>query len=309
MGSTARLITRRKVMPNLRPDSVRFVLTGFVAGLALAVPLGALAGNVTFPSADFQPSTTISSSQVNGKFAAVKSAVDDNHGRISTLEGVNAGSRLGALEGLNAGNRLTTLEGVNAANRLSALEGINAAARLSSLEGLNAGARLTSLEAINAGTRLAALEFQPSEVVASRSSGFGSSGTQVRVFEDVTVSGTSISHESSTSLGNGFRVNATGVYALTYIEVVNGAGLGKEFGFSRNASAAELAQDIRGLAFPSKRLYTSTHVTSSNGYKHAVGVTVLLQQNDVVRPHVEDRSNTYTTASNADVSFRITRVH
>ncbi|HEX9626636.1 MAG TPA: tail fiber domain-containing protein [Acidiferrobacterales bacterium] len=69
-----------------------------ILGSVLAV-LGAPAGagEVTLPNT-FTAGTPAVAAQVNANFDAVKAAVDDNNGRINTLEGVNAGARLNTLE-------------------------------------------------------------------------------------------------------------------------------------------------------------------------------------------------------------------
>lgn len=46
----------------------------------------------------FSAGTPARAAEVNGNFTAVKTAVDDNHARISTLEGVNAAARITVLE-------------------------------------------------------------------------------------------------------------------------------------------------------------------------------------------------------------------
>ena len=58
----------------------------FVGGIAVAVSVAGIAGSLTVPN-NFTENTVISSSEMNANFTAVKDAVDDNDGRITTLEG------------------------------------------------------------------------------------------------------------------------------------------------------------------------------------------------------------------------------
>jgi hypothetical protein len=71
-----------------------------LAAALLAVCLGAQTGHAgpVGPLTTFTTGTTAKAAEANGNFSAVKTAVDDNHSRIGTLEGVNATSRLTTLE-------------------------------------------------------------------------------------------------------------------------------------------------------------------------------------------------------------------
>ena len=60
----------------------------FAGGIAAAASITVIAGSLTVPNS-FQSGTTISSSQMNANFTAVKSAVDDNDSRITALESAN----------------------------------------------------------------------------------------------------------------------------------------------------------------------------------------------------------------------------
>ncbi|HHS83834.1 MAG TPA: hypothetical protein ENK38_02780 [Gammaproteobacteria bacterium] len=57
----------------------------FAGGIAVAVSMATIAGSFTAPNT-FTSGTTISSADMNANFAAVKTAVDDNDARITTLE-------------------------------------------------------------------------------------------------------------------------------------------------------------------------------------------------------------------------------
>jgi hypothetical protein len=57
--------------------------------LLVAVPLVVAAGDVTLPNT-FTNATTADANEVNDDFDAVKTAVDDNHSRITALEGAIA---------------------------------------------------------------------------------------------------------------------------------------------------------------------------------------------------------------------------
>lgn len=74
---------------------------------ALLVGATAVAGTVTLPNT-FAPNTPARAAEVNSNFSSVKSAVDDNHGRLQTVE-----AQLGPLQtsvmGLN-----TSVNGLNA---------------------------------------------------------------------------------------------------------------------------------------------------------------------------------------------------
>jgi len=78
----------------------------------LAVCFGAQEGHAgpVGPLTTFTPGATVKSSEMNGNFSVVRTAVDDNANRIMTLESVNAATRLTTLEGVNAASRLATLE-------------------------------------------------------------------------------------------------------------------------------------------------------------------------------------------------------
>lgn len=69
---------------------------GFLAGLALAVPVGIVASTLTIPHA-FTNNTVADAAQVNQNFGAVKGAVDDNATRIAALE-----AKVAALEAADA---------------------------------------------------------------------------------------------------------------------------------------------------------------------------------------------------------------
>lgn len=58
---------------------------GFLAGLALAVPVGVVASSLTLPNV-FSNNTVADAVAVNQNFAAVDVAVDDNAARIAALE-------------------------------------------------------------------------------------------------------------------------------------------------------------------------------------------------------------------------------
>src|SRR6266480_3710594 len=77
---------------------------GFAERVGQAGPVG--------PVTTFTAGTTAKASEVNGNFSALSTAVNDNHSRITTLEGVNAASRITALEGANATSRINALETV-----------------------------------------------------------------------------------------------------------------------------------------------------------------------------------------------------
>jgi len=80
-------------------------------GLFLMACAAAHAGPVALLTT-FTTGTTAKASEVNGNFSTVSTAVNDNHSRITTLEGVNTASRLTTLESVNAGTRITVLETV-----------------------------------------------------------------------------------------------------------------------------------------------------------------------------------------------------
>ncbi|HHS83826.1 MAG TPA: hypothetical protein ENK38_02740 [Gammaproteobacteria bacterium] len=61
----------------------------FAGGIAVAVSMATIAGSFTAPNT-FTSGTTISSADMNANFAAVKTAVDDNDARITSLESGSA---------------------------------------------------------------------------------------------------------------------------------------------------------------------------------------------------------------------------
>ena len=63
----------------------------------------------------FQPNTPAKAADVNANFETLRGKANSNEGRVTPLEGVNAGSRLTTLEGVNAAARITALEAQNAA--------------------------------------------------------------------------------------------------------------------------------------------------------------------------------------------------
>ena len=75
--------------------------TVFISTL-MAIAQPGLAGDVTIAN-KFTAGTPAVAAQVNDNFSVVESAVNDNYTHITTLEGVNAGTRLTALE-TNADN-------------------------------------------------------------------------------------------------------------------------------------------------------------------------------------------------------------
>jgi hypothetical protein len=82
---------------NLKPYRVAAVVLA-----VLSIPAGlALASQVTGTS-NFISGTPIRAADMNANFTAVKSAVDDNHARLTTLEGANLEARLAALEAAQA---------------------------------------------------------------------------------------------------------------------------------------------------------------------------------------------------------------
>lgn len=73
-------------------------ITGIILGAASSVALVVTAGSVSIPTT-FSANTTAKASEVNANFAAVKTAVDDNDGRITANT-----SGIGALNTANATN-------------------------------------------------------------------------------------------------------------------------------------------------------------------------------------------------------------
>ncbi len=71
----------------------------FVGGVAVAVSVAGIAGSLTVPNS-FSSGEVISSSEMNANFTAVKDAVDDNDGRITTntTDIGNLTNRVDALE-------------------------------------------------------------------------------------------------------------------------------------------------------------------------------------------------------------------
>ena len=84
-------------------------------GMFLMASAGAHAQQLP-PLPQFQPNTPAKAADVNANFETLRGTVNTNEGRVTTLEGVNAGSRLTTLEGINAASRITALEAQLAAS-------------------------------------------------------------------------------------------------------------------------------------------------------------------------------------------------
>jgi hypothetical protein len=75
----------------------RSILKVVISSAFLATAQASFAGEVTGLT-NFSAGTPARAAEVNGNFTAVKTAVDNNHARVTTLEGVNAAARLSTLE-------------------------------------------------------------------------------------------------------------------------------------------------------------------------------------------------------------------
>lgn len=110
------------------------------------------------------------------------------------------------------------------------------------------------------------------------SNGYGSVGTRVRKFSNVTsTAGTDITYTADATNGDTFTINANGVYAISYSQTLQNIGVN---GISLNASTTT---DIDVLS-PANRLSAVHNVVAATRIVFC-GWTGILSATDVVRAH------------------------
>ena len=140
-----------------------------------------------------------------------------------------------------------------------------------------------------------------SEVSVSDTTGYGSTNTKIRRFTNVDLSlGADITYLPDASLGDRFRANKKGRYAITYVDYAAGTG-GKAAGISVNTTAPTTnigsltyADGLRGCSYA-----TTGDIT------RAFSTVLNLDKNDLVYPH---SYGDFDNASGALQMFRMTRV-
>lgn len=127
--------------------------------------------------------------------------------------------------------------------------------------------------------------------------GQGSVNTKIRYFDTVGRNiGSSITYNHSTSLGDNFTINTTGVYAITYVDVYS-AGTAV-VGLSLNS--AQLSTDITTISAATMLGFSDSQGAGAPG---SYSVTLNLTAGDIIRAHggILDGNNNF-------VQFRITQV-
>lgn len=110
--------------------------------------------------------------------------------------------------------------------------------------------------------------------------GYGSTNAAIRRFTNVvTNAGTAITYADSAPLGASFTINVAGVYAVSYSENFNVAGV---IGLSLNSS--QLATAFSSITTADKLSGGSTISANSEGF---VGWTGYLASGSIVRPHTD----------------------
>lgn len=73
-----------------------------------------------------------------------------------------------------------------------------------------------------------------SQVTCNTGTGVGATNTQIRIFTNSSTSGTDITYATSSTLGDTFTINTTGVYAISYTEI--SSTVANYFGLLKNGS-------------------------------------------------------------------------
>ena len=140
------------------------------------------------------------------------------------------------------------------------------------------------------------------EVWVSRATGHGNNGganTKIRTFgTTVRSTGSSISYNRSTTLGDTFTIQEAGVYSIYYADRSTSGAYA--IGISLNASS--LNTNIGALTSDGEILAFTEH--DSSGYA-SVSVTTRLAQGDVIRAHTDGTPNAAASGAN---KFHIVKV-
>ena len=117
--------------------------------------------------------------------------------------------------------------------------------------------------------------------------GFGSSSTKIRRFSTIAESkGDAVTYQDSATLGASFTVNESGVFSVTYVD--GNFGSAGFFGLSINASVAEQSTDVSSIS-ATKRIAEMN--SSNSGDTGTVSWTGILNEGDIVRPHVNSAAD------------------
>lgn len=143
-----------------------------------------------------------------------------------------------------------------------------------------------------------------SQVILNSGDGYGSSSTRIRRFLNIeSTSGSDLTVNQSSTLGDNVTVNTDGLYHIAYCDGTS-SGTSETMGISLNASGADLTTNIVSIA-AAKRLGVASVVGSANRYA-CVGVTIFLSASDVIRAH---NNGTGIDATAAPVRLQVTMVN
>lgn len=127
--------------------------------------------------------------------------------------------------------------------------------------------------------------------------GYGSTNTMIRRFSTVVANqGGDITYADSATLGASFTINASGVYAITYVE--NYSNANNRSGISLNSS--QLTTGIDSINAADRLAATEAYIAN---YSNSCSWTGFLPSGSVIRPHNEGQP-----ASSVSPSFTISRV-
>lgn len=191
----------------------------------------------------------------------------------------------------NGGSGVVTLDP-------SSTELINGASTLALLPGEIAFIYCTG-SALKAVKFMAAVGDQ--SVVVTTGNGHGSTNNKVRRFTTTQSSaGTAITYADSAANGGSFTINETGLYAISYMDVLTGGGSVFYFGVSVNS--AQLTTSIESITAADR--LTMAKMPAANTH-WPVSVTVRLTAGDVVRAHTD---GTVDSVSAVTSVFRIRKI-
>lgn len=130
-------------------------------------------------------------------------------------------------------------------------------------------------------------------------SGSGGNPNNVRYFSSAPIRyvGAAITYNPSTTLGDSFLINETGVYSVYYSDSQAAAAAGS-IGVSVNSS--NLGVSISSL--PASQIVAYAVNPSGNGQPMAISTCILLNAGDIIRPQSNGAQN------NSGAIFRITKV-
>jgi hypothetical protein len=124
------------------------------------------------------------------------------------------------------------------------------------------------------------LETGYSSIRVHTSNGHGSTNTKIRRFTTTAVNqGSDITYADSATLGSSFTINATGMYVISYSDVL---ATGQNVGVSVNST--QLTTDIQSITTANRLVLA---YSSAIGETINVAVAAYLSAGDVVRPHTQ----------------------